>query len=70
MVNAGHSICRRRAFVENKRRGSLSGRNALMKNISLFPLFHHLLVDLRKVETVILCEFFTHECMIFYIIID
>ena len=57
VVDTWHAIGRRRSLVEDKRRMTLTGSHTLFEDIVFVPLFQHLLVDFREVETVIFCKF-------------
>ncbi|OPZ46309.1 MAG: hypothetical protein BWY95_01771 [Bacteroidetes bacterium ADurb.BinA104] len=54
MVDSRHSVSRRRAFVEYKRRAAFTLFYASVKNVFLLPVIQHFLIDFRKVK---LCSF-------------
>ena len=57
VVDTWHTIGRRRTLIEDKRRMTLTSGHTLFEDIVFVPLFQHLLVDFREVETVIFCKF-------------
>ena len=61
VVNAGHSVCRRRAFKEHKLRSALAKLQRLPEGIHLFPSLQDIFSRLGKVQPLI---FF--ECHIFF----
>lgn len=57
VVNARHTVCRGRTFVEYERRMSLTFCHTAGENIVFIPFLQHFLVHVRKVELRIFSKF-------------
>ena len=69
VVNARHTVCRGRTFVEYERRMSLTFCHTAGENIVFIPFLQHFLVHVRKVELRIFSKFFTHNYVVFILLL-
>jgi hypothetical protein len=64
MVDARLAIGRRRAFVKNKRRATLSGVNTFLENIVLLPVFVYFRSNVCEAKLFVFRIFLFHKAKI------
>ena len=60
VVDARHTVCRRRTLIKHKRRMSLADFHTFRKNLFCVPFFQNLLIDVGEVESIIFLKFILH----------
>ena len=60
MVNTGHTVCRRRTFIKDKRGMSFADFKTLMEDVAILPFLQHLFIDVRQVKFRVFGKFLTH----------
>ena len=67
VVNARHSVCRRRSFIENERRMTFFFLYRTMEHVFFVPVVKHFAVHLSEVQLAVLFEFFCHMKFKFFL---